>query len=191
MKQAKPVLIRTILLMAAFAVAWSRTLAADPPSTATQPQSERASSTVATFQEQAKKLEQEYVRKLKELAEQQTKELDEAVKKAVKKGDLQEATELLSAKLKIQALAAAKQERHAADPPLFTCETFTWRENQQPTKMIRKEEGFCYLSGINGGFVGGAESGLVYIGDDGYWYLKGLTNQGFLRLQAVAVKLKR
>lgn len=189
--KTKVVLMAMIVLAVAFASVMRLGLGADPPTKPSESSSERAKKAVASFHEQANKLDEKYARKLKALVEDQTNELDEASKEALKKGDIQEATELLSAKLMIQNLAAAKQERHAAGVPPFTCQTFVWKEDQPPTKMIHKDEGFCYLAGLNGGFVGGAESGLVYIGDDGYWYLKGLTNQRFLRLHAVAVKLQR
>ena len=53
--------------------------------------------------------------------------------------------------------------------------------------MIRKEEGFCYLTAAAGAFNGGGEVANVYVGDDGYWYLGGQTGAGFLRLSAVSV----
>ncbi len=38
-------------------------------------------------------------------------------------------------------------------------------------KMIHKDEGFCFLSGVTGGFEGFGESVWLKVGEDGYWYL--------------------
>jgi hypothetical protein len=72
----------------------------------------------------------------------------------------------------------------------FEYETHEWKENQPPLKLIKKDEGFCTISGIGGAFNGGGEAAVLYIGDDGYWYLRGQTGAGFLRITATCVKVK-
>jgi hypothetical protein len=66
---------------------------------------------------------------------------------------------------------------------------YNWRRGSAPVKMIHKDTGFCYLSGVKGGLNGGGEAARVYIGDDGYWYLKGQTRAGTMELWAIAVEL--
>ena len=149
--------------------------------------SETAAKAVASFQEQAKKLGADHSARLKALADLQGRVLDEASKNALERNDLREATELLTAKVMIQSLAGAKP----GGAPSFTFQTFTWMEDKPPTKMIHQDEGFCFLTGVNGAFDGGAEGALVYIGEDGYWYLKGHTKRELLRLHAIAVKIQR
>ena len=75
--------------------------------------------------------------------------------------------------------------------PKFEFIKYRWDYNEPPVKMIHKDEGFCYLSGIGGAFDGGAEGARVDIGDDGYWYLHGSSGRGFLVLSATAVKIAR
>lgn len=78
-----------------------------------------------------------------------------------------------------------------APPKLsFEYETHEWKEHDPPLKLIKKDEGFCTISGIGGAFNGGGEAAVLYIGDDGYWYLRGQTGAGFLRITATCVKLK-
>src|SRR5690606_25714208 len=41
-----------------------------------------------------------------------------------------------------------------AKPP-FEYTFHWWKEGEPPVKMIHKDEGFCYLTSVSGGFVGG------------------------------------
>jgi hypothetical protein len=70
----------------------------------------------------------------------------------------------------------------------FIYQTYSWKEGQEPVRMIHKDEGFCMLTHVGGALNGGGEVAMVYIADDGYWYLRGATGTGFLRLSAVSVK---
>ena len=79
-------------------------------------------------------------------------------------------------------------QRPAIKPP-FEYQFFQWSKGEPPVKMISKDEGFCYLTVINGAFGSGAEGANLEIRDDGYWYLWGTTGTSFLRLKAVAVKI--
>ena len=64
-----------------------------------------------------------------------------------------------------------------------------WHQGEPPVKLIRKEEGFCALTGMGGGFAGGAEEVHVYIGGDGYWYLGGNSRQQGVHAECVVVHL--
>jgi len=55
--------------------------------------------------------------------------------------------------------------------------------------MIHKDEGFCYLVQIRGGFAGGGELVRITIEKDGYWYLTGASIQQSLYVRAIAVKI--
>lgn len=50
---------------------------------------------------------------------------------------------------------------------------YQWQRGAAPVRMIRKEEGFCYLTRVSGEFAGMGEQARVYIESDGYWYLHG------------------
>lgn len=63
-----------------------------------------------------------------------------------------------------------------------------WRQGEPPVKLIRKEEGFCALTGVGGGFAGGGEEAHVYIDDDGYWYLGGKSMQSGMSADCVIVR---
>ena len=52
-----------------------------------------------------------------------------------------------------------------------------WQQGEPPVKLIRKDEGFCALTGVSGHFQGEGEQIRVYIGEDDYWYLGGKSKQ--------------
>ncbi len=87
----------------------------------------------------------------------------------------------------------AKEEQASAKKPLFEYKFYEWKLGDAPIKMIHKDEGFCYLTVINGNFSGGGSTANVEIKDDGYWYLWGASGPsdqgGYERLRAVAVKI--
>ena len=69
---------------------------------------------------------------------------------------------------------------------------YEWKKGDAPVKMIHRDEGFCYLVGINGALAGGGESVQITIENDGYWYLKCRSvNSQPLNVRAVSVKLPR
>ena len=63
-----------------------------------------------------------------------------------------------------------------------------WHQGEPPVKLIRKEAGFCALTGVGGGFAGGAEEVHVYIGPDDYWYLGGNSRQHGVDAECVVVR---
>ncbi len=63
-----------------------------------------------------------------------------------------------------------------------------WHQGEPPLRLIRKEEGFCALTGVGGGFQGGGEEIHVYVGDDGYWYLGGKSKQHGVDAECVVVR---
>lgn len=67
---------------------------------------------------------------------------------------------------------------------------YAWEAGQPPVKMLHKNQGFCYLIAISGAFNGGGEHAQITLEPDGHWYLKGVTHQGALFLQAVGVTIK-
>ncbi len=80
---------------------------------------------------------------------------------------------------------------HGNDSPASghtpTLETFTWSRGQKPIKMIREQEGFCFLSEIGGCFAGGGERVRVYV-DDGWWWIHGRCMQRSLWATATCIR---
>jgi hypothetical protein len=48
-----------------------------------------------------------------------------------------------------------------------------WEPGRAPVKMLHRDEGFCFLAGVEGDFLGRGESIEVFIDKDGFWYLHG------------------
>ena len=63
-----------------------------------------------------------------------------------------------------------------------------WHQGEPPVKLIRKDEGFCALTGVTGRFEGDGEQVRVYIGDDDYWYLGGQSAQKGVAATCVIVR---
>ena len=53
--------------------------------------------------------------------------------------------------------------RAYAAPPAAEVSRYDWKNGDPPVRMIRKEEGFCYLTALSGGFAGGGEVANVYV----------------------------
>ena len=54
---------------------------------------------------------------------------------------------------------------------------FTWKTGAPRTKMLRQDEGCCFLTGLGGSFLGEGESINVTRDQDGFWYLEGPAKQ--------------
>ena len=63
-----------------------------------------------------------------------------------------------------------------------------WKQGDEPLKLIRKEEGFCALTSVTGHFQGGGEVVQVYVGDDGFWYLGGASQQDDVAADCIVVR---
>ena len=48
-----------------------------------------------------------------------------------------------------------------------------WKKGQHAVRLIRADEGFCFLTSVKGHFQGGAEFVYVRVEDDGYWHFGG------------------
>jgi hypothetical protein len=55
--------------------------------------------------------------------------------------------------------------------------------------MIKKDDGFCYLSGVAGKFEGDGETARVHVAEDGWWYLTGKAAQA-ISARAISVRVK-
>ena len=75
----------------------------------------------------------------------------------------------------------------AADAPVFRFQTISWKEGDQPTRMIPIKNGLCFLSMISGNLQGRGEAVEVTAGVDGWWYLNGESQQVFSS-QSIAVE---
>ena len=56
---------------------------------------------------------------------------------------------------------------------------------------MRREEGFCYLSGMTGHFAGAGEEVKVFISGDGWWYLSGKSGMDGVGATAMAIWLQQ
>jgi hypothetical protein len=63
-----------------------------------------------------------------------------------------------------------------------------WQQGQQPIRLIKRDEGVCFLTGVSGHFAGGAESVKLWIDHDGYWYLGGDSKQQDVNADCVVLK---
>ncbi len=75
----------------------------------------------------------------------------------------------------------------ASDAPVFRCQTFAWKDGDQPARMIPVKNGFCFLSMVSGNLMGRGEAVEVTAGADGWWYLNGKSQQVF-SAQAIAAE---
>ena len=66
---------------------------------------------------------------------------------------------------------------------------FRWSVGQERVRMIRAEDGICFLSAVGGSFAGGGEWVRVRI-DDGFWYLEGHCQQPFVFAEATCVQFE-
>lgn len=67
----------------------------------------------------------------------------------------------------------------------------SWAQGEPAVRLIRKEEGFCALTKVTGCFAGGGEVVQVYVGDDGWWYLGGASQQEGVAAECVVVRFPR
>ncbi|MBY0526974.1 MAG: hypothetical protein K2R98_26510 [Gemmataceae bacterium] len=58
---------------------------------------------------------------------------------------------------------------------LFEAEVkeYTWKPGNPPLPLLPREDGFCFLSGVGGGFIGDGEEVGVFLAPDRQWYLHG------------------
>ena len=81
-------------------------------------------------------------------------------------------------------LAGCATNRHG----ICNAETRRWSQGEPPVRVIREDEGFCALSMVTGEFNGAGESVRVWVGDDGWWYLGGSSNQKQVAAECVVVR---
>ena len=73
----------------------------------------------------------------------------------------------------------------------WSAEIKTWAQGDAAVQLIRKEEGFCALTKVTGAFAGGGEAVRVFVGDDGWWYLDGISQQEGVGAECVVVRFPR
>jgi hypothetical protein len=64
-----------------------------------------------------------------------------------------------------------------------------WNPKTGPIKMISKDEGFCFISGVGGKYEGASEVARVYVGEDGFWYLDAQSRQNSMSVRAISVRI--
>src|SRR4051812_13083692 len=64
-----------------------------------------------------------------------------------------------------------------------------WDAKTGPIKMIGKDEGFCFISGVGGKYEGASEIARVSVGQDGFWCLDGQSRQNTMSARAISVRI--
>jgi len=77
-----------------------------------------------------------------------------------------------------------------AAPAPAAFDTRRWQQGDAAIRLIRKEEGFCALTMVTGSFQGAGEMARVYVGDDGYWYLGGDSQQEGVAAECIVVRYR-
>ncbi len=66
---------------------------------------------------------------------------------------------------------------------------YEWKPGGAKLKMIHQDEGFCFISGMAGRYLGGSEGVSVSVAEDGYWYLSGTSQQSVMSGCALSVRV--
>jgi hypothetical protein len=48
-----------------------------------------------------------------------------------------------------------------------------WKQKSPPVRLVRADEGMCFLTNLHGGMRDPGDSAGLRLGDDGFWYLQG------------------
>jgi hypothetical protein len=108
--------------------------------------------------------------------------------------DHQAAIDRLQAELDLlkvlRVIAAAGEGGQGPNLTALATRQFSWSQGEPPVRMIHKDEGFCFLTRVGGGFEGGGEVVLIELRDDGYYYLTGGSGQSGVHAEATAVVIR-
>jgi hypothetical protein len=55
---------------------------------------------------------------------------------------------------------------------------YVWQEGDPPVKMVNSNDGFCFLTGVEGDFFSPSEWVEIYLETDNFWYLRGGSSGG-------------
>lgn len=113
------------------------------------------------------------------------------MRKALVADDLEEALAIRLEQRKIEQRAdnVAEIQRLLRTIAAGKFEERKWKHGDPPLKLVRADEGFCFLSGIGGAYDGHGEGVRVYI-KEGDWYLGGTSMQESLWATAMIVRFK-
>ena len=64
----------------------------------------------------------------------------------------------------------------------------TWNQGEDPVRLIKQTDGFCFLTKVTGHFQGDGESVRLWIDPDGYWYLGGDSHQLGISAQCAVLR---
>ncbi len=92
-----------------------------------------------------------------------------------------------SAKEAIRATAIRVRFAH---PRKIKITSYEWKHGQKPVSMLKRDEGFCFLSCVSGRFLAGGEHVNVGIDKDDRWLLQGKSGQRELRATAIGIKFE-
>jgi hypothetical protein len=77
-----------------------------------------------------------------------------------------------------QFLGAAAVSVRPSSPKIFGTDIreVTWTRGSPPIKLLRQDQGLCFLTMVTGGMQGDGDSAGLKLANDGYWYLSGSGN---------------
>ncbi len=64
----------------------------------------------------------------------------------------------------------------------------TWNQGEDPVRLIKQTDGFCFLTKVTGHFQGDGESVRLWVDSDGYWYLGGDSQQAGVSAQCAVLR---
>jgi thiol-disulfide isomerase/thioredoxin len=77
-----------------------------------------------------------------------------------------------------------------AHPRKIKISSYEWKRGGKPVPMLKRDEGFCFLSRITGRFLGAGEQVTVGIGKDDRWFLRGNSGQDQLAATAIGIRFE-
>lgn len=81
-------------------------------------------------------------------------------------------------------VTAAAAENGGSTPEIR--EVVRWRHGDERRRLLRVEDGICFVTGIGGNFEGGGEAVRVYV-DDGWWWIGGHSAQPSLWVEVTCL----
>jgi thiol-disulfide isomerase/thioredoxin len=92
-----------------------------------------------------------------------------------------------SAKKGVRATAISIRFAH---PQKLKVTSYDWKRGDKPVQMLKRDEGFCFLSSVRGRFLGGGELVSIGIEKDDHWVLRGKSGQDQLGATAIGVSFE-
>ena len=80
--------------------------------------------------------------------------------------------------------------RQAESEMIHGLEFAHWKQGEEAMRLIQSSEGFCALTSVTGSFQGAGEKVHVWVAEDGWWYLGGVSHQDGVEAECVIVRYR-